>query len=175
MVMVEFLMCQFKKISIPQSNMNAYSLDKRVESKWIRGNRSSHLRSFQVASVDPMQKKKKLRLDVSKGKGSKTGTMLYVRSIFTAPILSTESLAVAKELVDTGVAKAVTSSSLEKSVTLLKRTKAGSGCKDSTQICEKLAKIADPWNGFAYVGIARIFCCFCWDKHHIRLIAILWL
>jgi len=97
----------------------------------------------QVASVDPMQKKKKLRLDVSKGKGSKTGTMLYVRSIFTAPILSTESLAVAKELVDTGVAKAVTSSSLEKSVTLLKRTKAGSGCKDSTQICEKLAKIAD--------------------------------
>ena len=103
---------------------------------------------LQVASVDPMQKKKKLRLDVSKGAGSKTGTMLYVRSIFTEPILSTESLAVAKQLVDAGVAKAVTSSSLEKSATLLKRTKAGSGCKDSAQqICEKLSKIADPWNG----------------------------
>ena len=99
--------------------------------------------------MDPMQKKKKLRLDVSKG-ASKTGTMLYVRSIFTAPILSTESLAVAKQMVDTGVAKAVTSSSLEKSATLLKRTKAGSGCKDSAQqICEKLSKIADSWNGSA--------------------------
>ena len=118
-------------------------------------NRSSHLHlfgiSFQVASVDPMQKKKKLRLDVSKGKGSKTGTMLYVRSIFSEPIVSSERLAVAKELVDKGVAKAVTSSLVEKSATLLKRTKAGSGCKDSwAQTCEKLAKIADPWNGLAF-------------------------
>ena len=97
---------------------------------------------FQVATVDSMQKKKKLRLDVSKGK-AKTGTMLYVRSLFSEPILPAERLAVAKELVDLGVAKAVVSSSVEKSASLLKRTKLGSGCKDSAQICEKLAKIPD--------------------------------
>ena len=93
--------------------------------------------------VDSMQKKKKLRLDVSKSKG-KTGTMLYVRSIFTEPIVPTERLAVAKELVDKGITKAVVSSSFEKSVSLIKKTKSGSGCKDSVQeLCEKLVKIPD--------------------------------
>lgn len=90
-----------------------------------------------------MQKKKKLRLDVSKSKG-KTGTMLYVRSIFTEPIVPTERLAVAKELVDKGITKAVVSSSFEKSASLVKKTKSGSGCKDSAQqLCEKLVKIPD--------------------------------
>jgi len=98
----------------------------------------------QVALVDSMQKKKKLRLDVGKSKG-KTGTMLYVRSIFTEPIVPTEGLAVAKELVDKGITKAVVSSSFEKSVSLVKKSKSGSGCnKDSAQeLCEKLLKIPD--------------------------------
>lgn len=91
--------------------------------------------------MDPMQKKKKLRLDVSKGK-AKSGTMLYVRSLFTEPILPAERLTVAKELVDKGVTKAVVSSSLEKSASLVKRTKAGSGCKDM-QLCDQLAKVSD--------------------------------
>ena len=46
------------------------------------GKLSQHLRlDGQIASVDSMQKKKKLRLDVSKSKG-KTGSMLYVRPVF---------------------------------------------------------------------------------------------
>ena len=71
--------------------------------------------------------------------------MLYVRSIFTEPIVPTEGLAVAKELVDKGITKAVVSSSFEKSASLVKKSKSGSGCnKDSAQeLCEKLLKIPD--------------------------------
>ena len=81
---------------------------------------------------------------MGKSKG-KTGTMLYVRSIFTEPIVPTEGLAVAKELVDKGITKAVVSSSFEKSASLVKKSKSGSGCnKDSVQeLCEKLLKIPD--------------------------------
>ncbi|CAK9032177.1 Hypothetical protein (Fragment) [Durusdinium trenchii] len=98
----------------------------------------------QIASVDSMQKKKKLRLDVSKSKG-KTGSMLYVRSMVSEPVIPEKRLALAKELKDLGVAKAVMElKAVDKSFSLLKRTKAGSGCKDeSTVLCEKLAKVPD--------------------------------
>ncbi|CAE7699433.1 unnamed protein product [Symbiodinium pilosum] len=102
----------------------------------------------QVAAVDPTQKSKKLRLDISKGKSK--GSMLYVRGLFMQPVVPFEQLAVAKELVDSGTAKAIMGLATAQAASLIKRTKMGSGCKDDVnKVCEKLSKIADiQSNGF---------------------------
>ncbi|CAJ1433292.1 unnamed protein product [Effrenium voratum] len=102
----------------------------------------------QIAAMDGSQKKKRLRLDVSKGKG-KAGTMLYARGVFTPALIPAEQLAVAKELVDAKVVKAMQEIPAEKAMTLLKRTKLASGCKDAAGLCEKLEKVPDlQSNGF---------------------------
>jgi len=103
----------------------------------------------QVAGIDPMQKSKKRRLDVSKAK-SKGGSMMYVRALFMQPVVPFEQLAVAKELVDSGAAKAISGLAASQAASLIKRTKTGSGCKEElSKVCEKLSKIADiQSNGF---------------------------
>jgi len=103
----------------------------------------------QVAGIDPMQKSKKLRLDVSKAKG-KSGSMMYVRALLMQPVVPFEQLAVAKELVDSGAAKAISGLAASQAASLIKRTKTGSGCKEElSKVCEKLSKIADiQSNGF---------------------------
>ncbi|CAE6958934.1 unnamed protein product [Symbiodinium sp. CCMP2592] len=103
----------------------------------------------QVAGVDPMQKTKKRRLDVSKAK-SKGGSMMYVRALFMQPVVPFEQLAVAKELVESGAAKAISGLAASQAASLIKRTKTGSGCKEElSKVCEKLSKIADiQSNGF---------------------------
>lgn len=92
----------------------------------------------QVATFDPMQKRKKQRMDVSKSKG-KSGSMLYVRGIFTERFTPSDRLHLAKDL--EAIAKGLMA---EKSATMVKRSKMGSGCKDEMQkVCEKLTKVPD--------------------------------
>ena len=94
-------------------------------------------RSVKPSSVSKVPRKKQ-RMDVSKSKG-KSGSMLYVRGIFTERFTTSDRLYLAKDL--EAVAKGLTA---EKSATLVKRSKMGSGCKDEMQkVCEKLAKVAD--------------------------------
>lgn len=108
-----------------------------------------------MSSVDSSQKDKKLRLDTSKGKG-KSGSMHYARAVFTDPVVKVDRLMAAKDLVEGGAAKELTTSAdvFEKGVTLIKRTKSGSGCKDVAELCSKLSKIADiQTNGFGETRI----------------------
>eukprot|EP00933_Yihiella_yeosuensis_P031025 TRINITY_DN24580_c0_g1_i1.p1 TRINITY_DN24580_c0_g1~~TRINITY_DN24580_c0_g1_i1.p1 ORF type:complete len:670 (+),score=215.54 TRINITY_DN24580_c0_g1_i1:81-2090(+) len=108
-----------------------------------------------IAATDSTQKSKRLRLDSS---GGKTGSLLYARATYTDPIVAADRLAAAKELVDGGVVKAFLEEggSVEKAVSLVKRTQDGSGCKDKgvDKTCAAIKKIADiQSNGF---GESRI-------------------
>ncbi|CAE7778122.1 unnamed protein product [Symbiodinium necroappetens] len=73
-----------------------------------------------------------------------------VRALFMQPVVPFEQLAVAKELVDSGAAKAISGLAASQAASLIKRTKTGSGCKEElSKVCEKLSKIADiQSNGF---------------------------
>jgi len=108
-----------------------------------------------LAGVDSSQKDKKLRLDTSKGKG-KTGSLHYARAVFTDPVVSADRFLAAKELLEGGAAKELTASAdtIDKGMTLIKRTKLGSGCKEMAELCSKLSKIADiQTNGFGETRI----------------------
>eukprot|EP00442_Polarella_glacialis_P025915 CAMPEP_0115111094 /NCGR_PEP_ID=MMETSP0227-20121206/39809_1 /TAXON_ID=89957 /ORGANISM="Polarella glacialis, Strain CCMP 1383" /LENGTH=709 /DNA_ID=CAMNT_0002510343 /DNA_START=67 /DNA_END=2196 /DNA_ORIENTATION=- len=107
-----------------------------------------------LAAADPSQKSKRLRLEQSKSQQAKTGSLLYARALFTRPVVPAEHLAAAKELVDGGAAKAFMkeAAAVDKPVTLIKRTKSGSGCREGGGLdatCKALLKIADiQSNGF---------------------------
>eukprot|EP00930_Biecheleria_cincta_P003943 TRINITY_DN104849_c0_g1_i1.p1 TRINITY_DN104849_c0_g1~~TRINITY_DN104849_c0_g1_i1.p1 ORF type:complete len:678 (-),score=221.65 TRINITY_DN104849_c0_g1_i1:43-2076(-) len=108
-----------------------------------------------MSSADSSQKDKKLRLDTSKSKG-KTGSLLYARAVFTDPVAKADRMSAATELVEGGATKELTTSAdaIEKGMTLIKRTKQGSGCKDVAELCSKLSKIADiQTNGFGETRI----------------------
>lgn len=106
----------------------------------------------QVAEMSPSLKSKKKTLDTSKG--SKTGSLLYVRALATESTVSSKRVAAAAELVSGGTVKAFQeeAASLEKSASLIKRSKDGSGCKDGKgmeKTCKAVAKVADiKSNGF---------------------------
>jgi len=77
---------------------------------------------------------------------SKGGTLMYVRGLVSDAIAPSDRFMAAMELIEGGAVKAFKeeAASAEKSATLLKRTKQGSGCgKGFTKTCEALAKIAD--------------------------------
>lgn len=99
----------------------------------------------------PQQKAIRKALDTSKG--SSAGTLLYARGLVTEDVVPADRLMAATELTETGAAKAFKeeAASIEKSLTLLKRTVEGTGCKDKgmDKTCAALAKIPDlKSNGF---------------------------
>mmetsp|Transcript_134435 Transcript_134435/g.244727 ORF Transcript_134435/g.244727 Transcript_134435/m.244727 type:complete len:679 (-) Transcript_134435:149-2185(-) len=106
----------------------------------------------QLAGMSPSLKAKRKTLDTSKG--TKTGSLCYVRALATESTVSPERFAAATELVSGGTVKAFQeeAASLEKSVTLVKRSKDGPGCKEGKgmdKTCKAIAKVADiKSNGF---------------------------
>lgn len=109
----------------------AEQIDKAVESLDKR-----------LAGFAPQLKAIRTTLD-SKSKG---GTLMYVRGLVSDAIAPGDRFMAAMEMVEGGVVKAFKeeAASAEKSATLLKRTKQGSGCgKGFTKTCEALAKIGD--------------------------------
>lgn len=105
----------------------------------------------QLAGFAPAQSKIRKTLDTSKG--SKAGTLLYVRALVSEDVAPGDRLMAATDLTETGAAKAFKeeAASVEKSMTLLSRTKEGSGCKGKgmDKTCAALAKIPDlKSNGF---------------------------
>jgi len=97
-----------------------------------------------LASFDPAQKDKRIKLDVSSK--SKEGSLLYVRLLAAAAKTPGEHLLAAQELKTNGAVKALKkeADSLEKSVTLIKRSKDGTGCKEPMKAtCEAVKKVAD--------------------------------
>jgi hypothetical protein len=83
------------------------------------------------------------RLDVSRGKRS-DGVLLYVKGLVADAIISGEYLFAAQELESTVAKEFIKeAATAEKGLTLLKRSKKGSGCKDMTRTCETLATIPD--------------------------------
>lgn len=109
----------------------AEQIDKAVESLDKR-----------LAGFAPQLKAIRSTLD-SKSKG---GTLMYVRGLVSDALAPGDRFMAAMELVEGGATKAFKeeAASAEKSSTLLKRTKQGSGCgKGFTKTCEALAKIGD--------------------------------
>lgn len=106
-----------------------------------------------LAGIDSALKDNRLRLDTSKGKG-KSGALLYVRALPSEPVVPGSRLAAAQELVSSGAVKALTeeAAGVEKGLTLIKKAKEGSGCKDGKGLdktCKALLKVADvASNGF---------------------------
>jgi len=99
-----------------------------------------------VASFDASQKKKKDRLGVSKSASKEGSTLLYVRALLSDITAPANQLAVAQELINGVEALTEEAGSVEKSVTLVKRTKAGPGCEEGGKLpktCAKLQGLAD--------------------------------
>lgn len=98
-----------------------------------------------LAGFAPQAKTIRKTLDTSKG--SKAGSLLYVRALVSEGIGSADGLMAATALTETGAAAAFKEegAKVEKSLTLLKRTKEGTGCKGKgmDKTCEALAKIPD--------------------------------
>jgi hypothetical protein len=100
----------------------------------------------QLTGFAPQQKAIRKTLDTSKG--SKAGTLMYVRGLIGETTAPADRLMAAMDMVENGAATAFKEegASLEKGLTLIKRTKEGSGCKDGkgmTKTCAALAKTAD--------------------------------
>jgi len=102
-----------------------------------------------VAAIDTSLKAKRLRLE-SKTKGS----LLYVRALASEAVVPAERSAVAQELASDKFSAAFKKevASTEKGVTLVKRTKEGTGCKEGKGMdttCKALMSIPDiASNGF---------------------------
>jgi len=100
----------------------------------------------QIAGYVPQAKDIRKALDVSKG--SKAGTLMYVRGLVTEPIAVGDRLMAATDMTDVGVIKAFKEegAAVEKGVTLLKRSKDGKGCKEGAgfdKTCAAIKKVAD--------------------------------
>lgn len=104
-----------------------------------------------VATFDVSQKQKKDRLGVSRGASKEGSSLMYVRVLITDATAPANQLALAQELGDMFKELKEEAGSVEKSVALLKRTKAGPGCDGGSmpKTCESLQKMADVQsNGF---------------------------
>lgn len=100
----------------------------------------------QLSGFAPHQKTIRKTLDTSKG--SKGGTLMYVRGLVAEATAPGDRLMAAAQMSSEGVVKAFKEegATADKSLTLLKRSKEGTGCKEGkgmTKTCEALAKIAD--------------------------------
>lgn len=100
----------------------------------------------QLTGFAPHQKTIRKTLDTSKG--SKGGTLMYVRGLIAEATAPGDRLMAASQMIENGVVKAFKEegATADKSLTLLKRSKEGTGCKEGkgmTKTCEALAKIAD--------------------------------
>jgi len=100
----------------------------------------------QLAGFVPAQKAIRKTLDTSKG--SKGGTLMYVRGLVTESVSAGERMMVVDQLNEEGVIKSFQEEckTVEKSLTLLKRSKQGSGCKEGKgmdKTCKALEKIPD--------------------------------
>jgi len=104
-----------------------------------------------VAAIDTSLKAKKLRLD---SKGKVKGSLLYVRALASEASVPAERAGVAQELISGKVVSAFKdeAASVEKGLTLIKRTKEGTGCKEGKgmdKTCKALMAIPDiASNGF---------------------------
>jgi len=104
-----------------------------------------------IAGIDSSLKDKRIRLESSKGK---TGALLYVRALPAEAVVPGGQVASAQELVSGGAAKAFVeeAAGVDKGVTLVKRAKEGSGCKEGKgfgKTCAAIMKVADvASNGF---------------------------
>jgi len=99
-----------------------------------------------LGAIDKSLKPKRLRLDVSKGKG-KGGSLLYAKALSTEPVVDSSRSAAAQELKH-HVAKAFKeeSASAEKGQTLIKRAQESTGCKEDkgfSKTCKALQKVPD--------------------------------
>jgi len=99
-----------------------------------------------IAGFAPQAKDIRKNLDVSKG--SKAGTLMYVRGLVTEPIANGDRLMAAMDMIDLGVIKAFKEegAAVEKGVTLLKRSKDGKGCKEGAgfdKTCAAVKQVAD--------------------------------
>lgn len=100
-----------------------------------------------MAASDYSLKGKRSRLEQSKGFG-KAGSLFYVRALVTDAIIGADRFSTAQELLSSGVSKAFLkeAASVEKAVSLIKRSKPGTGCKDDKGLestCNSLQKVAD--------------------------------
>jgi len=99
-----------------------------------------------LGAIDKSLKPKRLRLDVSKGKG-KGGSLLYAKALSTEPVVELSRSAAAQELKHS-VAKAFKEegASAEKGQTLIKRAQESTGCKEDkgfSKTCKALQKVPD--------------------------------
>mmetsp|Transcript_136875 Transcript_136875/g.437901 ORF Transcript_136875/g.437901 Transcript_136875/m.437901 type:complete len:716 (+) Transcript_136875:67-2214(+) len=115
-----------------------------------------------IAGIDPSLKAKKLRLDTSKGKGTSKGSLMYVRSLPTEAVVSAGRSAAVQEFISNGGIDALKEevAALEKGMTLIKRTKEGSGCKEGKGLektCKALNAVADiAANGFGETRVVMV-------------------
>jgi len=99
-----------------------------------------------LAGFAPQTKVIRKTLDTSKG--SKGGSLMYVRGLVMESTVHSSRMMAAMDMVSEGTVKAFKEegASADKSLTLLKRTKEGGGCgegKGMTKTCAAVAKIPD--------------------------------
>jgi len=132
----QYLPMLLKQVPILKQEMPyAEQIDKAVEEMDKR-----------LAGFAPQAKAIRKTLDTSKG--SKAGSLMYVRGLVTEATVPGDRFMAAMSMVEDGLTKAFTeeAASAEKSLTLLKRTKQGGGCEEGkgmTKTCAALAKIPD--------------------------------
>merc|ERR1719183_2375758 len=116
----------------------------------------TNLDKLLIAS-SPEQKKKRLRLDVSKDRG--TGSLAYVRVLGTEPVADAARLASAEALGKEAAKEfKKEAEGLEKGTTLLSHTKEKDACKTSLKkTCAAVKKIADiASNGFGETRVVLV-------------------
>jgi len=99
-----------------------------------------------AAIFDASQKKKKDRLGVSRGASKEGSTLMFVRVLLSDATAPANQLAVAQELASAYKVLKEEAGTVEKSVSLLKRTKAGPACGDAGSMpktCATLQGLAD--------------------------------
>jgi len=99
-----------------------------------------------AATFDASQKKKKDRLGVSRSASKEGSTLMYVRVLLSDATAPSNQLAVAQELANGFEVLKEEAGQVDKSVGLLKRTKAGPGCGEAGSMpktCATLQSLAD--------------------------------